>query len=508
VDPAVVAPSEAVTESRGGVVTRARRRLLDAHPAALVLGAAIAIWIVTFAVLVVRRQDRFWSVDFDMGIYDQAVWLLAHGHDFITVRGLPVFGHHGTFAFYLLVPASWLGAGPDFLNVLQVTVLALGAVPLYLLGRDRGVEPWGAAALGGAFLLHPALQFLGWELFHPETMAITPLLCAYLCATRRSWGWFAAWAVLAVSWKEDVALALIVLGLVVAFRPKHTSADRRAGLITAGLAIAYFLVVTQLLLPTVSGHPAHYENLYSGVGGSPEGFFETALHEPGAIASRIGSSETGNFAWHLLAPFGLTALLAPGALLIGLPQFGLDAISDPSWTRSISYHYAALPLAAVAIAAVEGVAFLVRRIDGAARWAVPALVLACALVTTLAWGPSPIGAEYGEGWWPPATDTRLGAKRAAVDLVPDDAAVSAVFTFVPQLSDRERIYTFPNPWRPSNWGYRDQDTHDPRDVDWLVIDRLALGVADRLVLDQVLSVEDWKIVQDDENILVAHREGA
>jgi uncharacterized membrane protein len=495
-------------EQRGPVATRVRHlsdRLTHAHPAALVLAAAIVVWIATFAVLVVRRQDRFWSVDFDMGIYDQAVWLLAHGHDFITVRGLPVFGHHGTFAFYLLAPASWLGAGVDFLNVLQVTVLALGAVPLYLLGRDRGLHPWAAAALGVAFLLHPALQFLGWELFHPETMAVTPLLCAYLCATRRSWGWFAGWAVLAVSWKEDVALAVIALGLVIAFRPRRTPADRRAGLIAAGLALVYFVLVTQLLLPEVSGYPPHYENLYSGVGGSPGGVVETAFTDPGVITGKVGSSETADFAWKLLAPFGLTALLSPGALLMGLPQFGIDAIADPSWTRSISYHYAALPLAAIAVAAVEGVAFLVRRIGRAARWAIPAFVLACAFVTTLAWGPSPIGAQYDEGWWPPSTDTRLDAKRAAIDLVPDDASVSAVYTFVPQLSGREHIYTFPNPWRPSNWGYRDRDTHDPRDVDWLVIDRGALGVDEHVLLDQILSTEDWKVVEDDDGIVVAHR---
>ena len=210
---------------------RPAARLRRLHPAELALGLAIVVWILTFAVLVVRRQDRFWSVDFDMGIYDQAVWLLARGHDFITVRGLPVFGHHATFGLLLFAPASWLGAGPSFLNVVQVAVLALGAVPLYLLGRSRALGQWAAAALATAFLLHPALQFLGWELFHPEAIAITPLLCAYLCAVRRSWGWFALWAVVAVSFKEDLALAVVVLGLVIALRPRRR---RAASTVDAG----------------------------------------------------------------------------------------------------------------------------------------------------------------------------------------------------------------------------------------------------------------------------------
>jgi uncharacterized membrane protein len=484
------------------------QRLRQPHPAAIALGAAIAIWVVTFSLLVIRRQDHFWSVDFDMGIYDQAVWLLARGHDFITVRGLPVLGHHATFGFYLFAPASWLGAGPNFLNVVQVTVLALGAVPLYLLGRHRSLSPWAAAALATAFLLHPALQFLGWELFHPESIAITPLLCAYLCAVRRSWGWFAGWAILAVSFKEDLALVLVVLGLVIAFRPRHLPGDRRAGLITAGVALLWFVAVTQLLLPLVSGHPAHYENLYSGVGGSPSGVVETAFRDPGEITSRVLSSESGEFAWKLLAPFGLMGLLAPGALLLGLPQFGADVLSDASWTREITFHYAAIPLAAIAIASVEAVAFVVRRIGRVTRWLVPAIVLACALASTLAWGPSPVGAEYDRGWWPPATDTRLDAKRAAIDAVPDDASVSAAYTFVPQLSRREKIYTFPNPWRASNWGYQDRDTDDPADVDWIAVDRASLGVEDQQLLEQILGNGSWRVVRERDDVLVAKRKGS
>jgi uncharacterized membrane protein len=482
-----------------------RGRLRRIHPAAIALGLLVLLWIITFAILVVRRQHRFWSVDFDMGIYDQAIWLLARGHDFITVRGLPVFGHHATFGLYLFAPASWLGSGPDLLNVVQVVVLALGAVPLALLARDRGLAPWAAAALGAAWLLHPALQFLGWELFHPESVAVTPLLCAYLCSVRRSWGWFAAWAILAVSFKEDLALVVIVLGLLVAFRPSRDPGERRIGLVTAGLAALWFLAATQLLLPTVGGHPAHYEALYSGVGGSPSGIVDTLLHDPGAITSRVASSESSDFAWKLTAPFGLTALAAPAVLLLGVPQFGFDVISDASWTREIMYHYAAIPLAAVALAAVEGVAFVVRRVGGVTRWLLPAFVLACSLAGTLAWGPSPIGAEYDGGWWPPSTDTRLASKNAAIAAVPDGASVSAVFTFVPHLSRRERVYSFPNPWRASNWGYKDQDTDDPRDVDWLAIDRAALGVQDRALLDRILGNGHWRVVMDRDDIVVAHR---
>ena len=490
-------------ENRDGTARRARyaiERGVGVHPAALGLVAVVAAWIVTFGVLVVRRHDRFWDVDFDMGIYDQAIWLLAHGREFITVRGLPVFGHHGTFSLLLFVPAYWLGAGANFVNVVQVVVLALGAIPLYLLARERAIAPWGAAALGTAFLLHPALQFFSWELFHPETIAITPLLCAYLCSVRRSWGWFAFWTLLAISSKEDVAIAVAALGLIVALR-----GDRRIGLATAGLAAVWFVLVSQVMLPVVSGHPAHYESLYSGVGGSPTGILETAFTDPGNLTSRIWSAESGEFAWKLTAPFGLTPILAPVPLLMGLPQFLLDAVSDVAWTRAITYRYAALPLAAIALAMVEGVAFLGRRLGRLAAFTAPALVLACALAGTLAWGPSPVGAEYRRGWWPPPTDPRLEAKEAAIATIPDDAAVSATYTLVPHLSHRVEIYTFPNPWRGHNWGYRDRDMRDPSTVDWIVVDRQTLGPDDRALLASLLDAGKFTRVYDGDDLIVARR---
>ncbi len=115
-----------------------------------------------------------------MGIHDQSIWLLAHLRGFMTVRGLQVFGHHATPGYILFVPFYWLGGGPHLLNITQVCVAALGAVPVFLLARLRTGSAWVGTALGIAFLLHPALQFFMSELFHPEVIAITPLLCRVL----------------------------------------------------------------------------------------------------------------------------------------------------------------------------------------------------------------------------------------------------------------------------------------------------------------------------------------
>ena len=130
------------------------------------------------------------------------------------MRGLPVFGHHATFGYFFLVPLAWLGAGPNTWNLLQVVAIASSALPIYFLARDRLKRPWLACTLGVAWLLQPPLQFFAWETFHPEVIAIPFLLWAYWAIEhdRRRLYWVLV--VIALMWKEDVALFVFMLGFL------------------------------------------------------------------------------------------------------------------------------------------------------------------------------------------------------------------------------------------------------------------------------------------------------
>ena len=113
-----------------------RRRFRD-EPALLGLAVIVLVWFVVFERLVWNRHAAFATFDFDLGHHDQAIWLLSRGKGFITVSGMPVLGHHFTVAYFALAPLYWLGGGPQLLIVLQNAALALAAVPIYLLARDR-----------------------------------------------------------------------------------------------------------------------------------------------------------------------------------------------------------------------------------------------------------------------------------------------------------------------------------------------------------------------------------
>lgn len=473
----------------------------------LALAAAIVVWIVVFGVLVWQRHDRFGTFGFDLGIFDQSTWLLAHlDSQFITVRGLDVFGHHANLGLVLLAPFYRLGAGPHFLNLLQVVVMALGAVPVYLLAKYRLGREWPAVLLGVVFLLHPALQFLAWETFHPESVALTPLLCAYYASVRRNWVWFAAWATLAVVWKEDVALAVAVLGLIVAVRGTRGSGDRQIGLVTFGAALVWFLFVSQVLLPLVNGDQAFYNQFFGDLGGSPLEIAGNAARDPSLVTHRLAAPDAREYLWMMLAPFGLLPLLAPGVLLVAVPQLLVNLLSINDFTRSITFHYAAIPLAALTLGMVEGVTWLLRR--DIPRWSgrlVLAALVGCAVFGTVAWGPSPVGVRYDDGWWIESGDRQRAAREEALATVPDDAVVSATYDLVPHLTHREGIYEFPNPFRERNFGVSGEGLPDPSVVDWLVVNRRLLGEEDVATLAGIEDSGEFGVVFGDDDVVVLRR---
>src|SRR5437762_5468630 len=112
------------------VIEPVGRRLRAMSAPARVLVGMIAAYVAVFGTLTWQQQSNFGTFGFDMGIYDQGIWLVSRGRTpFVTVRGLNYFGHHVNLVTLLLVPAYWLGAGPHLLYLVETLALASCAVP-------------------------------------------------------------------------------------------------------------------------------------------------------------------------------------------------------------------------------------------------------------------------------------------------------------------------------------------------------------------------------------------
>lgn len=482
-----------------------RVRLGPPRPAVVVLAGAMLLYVIVFGVLTWRQQSRFATFGFDMGIFDQGIWLLSRFRDpFVTVRGLGYFGNHVNILSILLVPFYWLGAGPHFLYFIQTVALALGAVPLFLLARDRFENEWHAVAIAVAYLLYPALQWINWWHFHPDSFSIGLLLLAYLLADRGRWRWFAVVVVALLLNKEDTVFAVFVLGLLVARK-----GERRIGLATAGAAIAWFVVATRLIIPAVNGGgQPFYATLYPTLGNSVGEILYNSIRHPSRILGVLFEDQRMSYYGKLLGPVAFLPIFAGPVALIGVPQLVINASSVQATTYDIRFQYTSLIVGVAFIATVEAIARIGR--DRPARRAfLVGVVLAAAVAANIAWSPSPVSRTYRTGIWAatsPVSDKNR-AMEAAVKSVPAGAGVSATYNLIPHLTHRPVAYEYPNPWQRSYYGLDDRPPDYRGRVDYLVLDTAVIGPEARATYDELLKREFNQIFERNE-IVVAKRRSA
>lgn len=490
-------PSDPDLVDLDNVVQWVKRR----DPVRWALGAMMVVWSFIFIRLGWERHVRFATFGFDLGVYDQAVWLLSRFKEpFMTIRGLHFWGFHSNYAIVLLAPFYWLGAGPLFLLVVQALTQASGAIAIYLLARDRLADRWMAVGMAGVLLLNPTYQYLVWEYFHPDAMAIAPFLFAYWAARAGRWRRFAVAAVLAVAWKEDVALSMAVVGVLI-----FLWGDRRIGAIVFGAAAGFFALVTRVIIPQVNGIAAFYDTFFGEFGSSPLEVAKNVIVRPGRALDTATMPDRMNYYRMMLAPVAFAPFASFRTFMIAGPMLAINILSTFPYQREIRYHYAALVLVGIILATVEAVAYL--GTTASLKRFLVGLLLATSLASTVAWGPSPLSVKYHSGLWAQGPDARREAKQTAVDMIPGDAATSAIYYLVPHLSRRTKIYEFPVPWKPVNWGVAGEKLDNPADVTWLALDRTLLSADDKTLLSQLLSGE-FVVRFDQNDIVVAERVAA
>jgi len=441
------------------------------------------------------RYQTYHAFAYDLGNFDQVVWNTLHGHPFRFTNRAPDWfgpptrlGVHVEPILLLIAPLYLLHSGPETLLLLQSLALALGGIPLLLLGLRRLPElPLVAAAFVGAYLATP--EILGEALYDFHAVALaTPLLLLVLWALdAQRYRWFVVAGVLASLCKEEVALSLVPLGLFIALRLHRP----RLGAAVSLLSLAWVALCFLVILPHFNGHAAGgsiFWPRYAWLGSSPGTALHNVLTQPLLLFSPLRDPAKRDYLAVLLRTGGGLGLFAPIFWVSALPDIVINVLSSHAEQYSGFYQYNAVILPYLLAAAVSGTAVFSqarRRVESGvgagvvpqgdicrttrftrarhvlrsisvrweaalgrlpirSQWIGPLIIVW--LIASASWNITATSANVQPFWM---VGSHPNQEQAQIDAllasVPPTASVAATDTLNPHLSDRYILYLLPDP---------------------------------------------------------------
>ena len=381
-----------------------------------------ALWILAIALgllgwsVSALRHGLLQSNAYDLGLFDQWVWLISQGLPPISsMEHVHVLADHGAWllygagALYKLLPSvQWLLAG-------QALALSLTAIPIWWLAQQAGLRPRGCWLACGLWWLQPVVFNTLLFDVHPETW-VMPAFAWALWAERaeRPRLWLAL-LLLMLGARDGLVLVIGGIGLDLAWRRRW-----RWSAAAAGLAAAWLLLLSRWLYPWLRDGegPKAAARMFSHLSGGPMQILQN-LDWSGGLQYLVLLCLPCLWLWRRQS--------LP-TLLIGLPLVLVNLLSASASYRTLIHHYS-LPLAVVAVVAAIDSGLAAGRLRRGPDWAL-IWATACWLALAKPW--------FFSGPYLQRLPSLGSTQEAIARVQPDDAVLSTSY-LVPQLSQRRRI---------------------------------------------------------------------
>jgi uncharacterized membrane protein len=407
--------------------------------------ALVATYALLFSYASIRRWESFNGTLFDLGIMIQTWYNTSHGRwlqESVNL-GLPVsrfwlahweFIYAPLVLFYKLVPRV------ETLLVLQSMFLAAGALPVYLIAKDRLNNHAAGVIFAAAYLLYPAMQNTNLFDVHGIVFATPLILYAFYFLDKKRTGWFLFFAFLALLCREDVAIVWGMTGIYLAVIRKQA----RLGavlVVTATIWFGIFYFGRPLLAKHFAAEayeaaktitrPSHWAYLEGG---------KLILEKPIYFLDEHFLTKLNlSYLFWLLAPSAFLSLGSPWSLAIAGPILLINLTSDWYPAHVIEYPYTATLTPIIFVSAIYGLANVLKKFHARRdRLAgiIPVMVLLSSMAACFAKSNIRKMAEWKRTPHHEAID-RVAAK------IPESASLSVDAFLGSRTAERHELYAFP-----------------------------------------------------------------
>lgn len=326
----------------------------------------LAIMIFNFFILFgcsVVRHHLFQSGGYDLGIFDQSIYLISRGEvPFSTIRGIHILGDHAAFILY---PISFLYSivpSVYWLFGLQSLALTLGALAIYHLALQAKVDPSQVMVIATAYLLYPAIFNANLFDFHPEVLAVPLFLAAVLCIrSGKLWGFLLCLSGI-LGCKAVLSLNVVALGAWLLLWERGRIQERWqwrcqvGGWTAIAAGSAWFGIATFGVIPHFSGSEPAAVSHYDYLGNSVAEIVQGLILRPMLVLSKVFSLDTLFYGFLLVAPlaWGLS-WRHWDPWIPALPTLGLNILSSNPAYRDLVHQYALPIVPFLFLAVIENV---------------------------------------------------------------------------------------------------------------------------------------------------------
>jgi len=425
------------------------------------------------------RHLLFQSAGWDLGIFDQGLYLLSQGHPpYSTLRDIHLLGDHAAWILYPIALLYKLYPSVYWLLAIQALALALGTLPTFALARQAHLSSQQAITLVLVYLLYPLVFNVNLFDFHPEVIAVPLLLTAVWAARARRFAIFLLCVALTLGCKEVLGLTVAALGLWLLL----WEGRQRYGLLAIGLGTLWFGVSTQVIIPAFSGLQPAGVRLYGYLGDSMSEVMVNLWLKPHLVLGQLFSLGTLEYLALLLGPIAW-GISRPAwvALFPALPTLLLNLLSIETQQRNLTQHYSVPILPFLILAGIttlqiqgKGTPSWPRRSSFILGWAIAAFLLL---------------AKYGYfgSLYLQSLDT-WQASRAAIAHIRTADPVLTTSNFAPHLTHRRLIRQTQTAAPPVDLGEFHYGLVNLKHPGWLSTPAFAQTLVDRFQADDRFSL--------------------
>lgn len=422
------------------------------------LALMIVIYVGYFSYFTIQRHQKLQSSYYDLGIMDQTVYNTYRGRflelsDPISGQTIKRMAIHNDVLLAFLAPLYVFHEGPETLLVIQTIILALGAIPLYLLAKKILNSEFLALTLSFCYLMYPPLQRSNIFDFHAVTLATSLLLFMYYFWTEKKKVICFIFLLLAMLSKEQVALTTGLFGLFVmyqsamgpAFFKKKSNPDRKEltfGLLILLVSIAWFVLSFWVIIPHFRQADHFALSRYKEFGESTSGIISGFFLKPLTTLSKIISISTLRYIFLITSPLLFLSFLSPMHFLIALPDLAINVISSEANMHDIVHHYTAVITPFLFISAIYGLATIKKKYQKISNTTIFLLIIGATLILSYTKGPLPYSREKNTGPFGAKPELTRDISVWKQMLYNDTIKVAATDTLAAQFSDRRVIMRF------------------------------------------------------------------